>query len=180
MPLAVSLFSVSTTLIYGHIPTSLNVNTIALARLRVVARCGASGQGVRGHQAGNLPVAAHREQHGGALRRELCSICMQKLAPLRERSAGVLLATRPASTDLVNTPCNPVHFEGAWGLAYVCFFYRLCSPTVRVCQAALVASLGRLGRPRVDVMQLHWSAANYAPWQEPALRQGLVQCYQKG
>jgi hypothetical protein len=109
----------------------------------------------------------------------LKDLCMQKLAPLRERFSGVLLATRPASTDLVNTPCNPVHFEGAWGLAYV-FFSRLCSPTVRVCQAALVASLDRLGRPRVDVMQLHWSAANYAPWQEPALRQGLVQCYRKG
>lgn len=58
-------------------------------------------------------------------------------------------------------------------------------------EAALRASLVRLGggegggegagaAESVELMQLHWSAANYAPWQEPGLRAGLVQCYEKG
>ena len=64
-------------------------------------------------------------------------------------------------------------------------------------EAALRASLVRLGggerggsgggggdvgraAESVELMQLHWSASNYAPWQEPGLRAGLVQCYEKG
>jgi pyridoxine 4-dehydrogenase len=58
-------------------------------------------------------------------------------------------------------------------------------------ESALLASLERLGggggdsgaaeaAESVELMQLHWSAANYAPWQEPGLRAGLVQCYDKG
>ena len=39
---------------------------------------------------------------------------------------------------------------------------------VKACQA----SAERLQRP-VDVGQIHWSAANYAPWQERALWEGL-------
>ena len=41
-------------------------------------------------------------------------------------------------------------------------------------------SLARLGKEPVEVMQLHWSASNYAPWQERGLRDGLVRCYDKG
>ena len=40
------------------------------------------------------------------------------------------------------------------------------------CQAA-AASRERLGRP-IDLVQLHWSTARYAPWQEMPLLQGLV------
>ena len=40
------------------------------------------------------------------------------------------------------------------------------------CKAA-AASRQRLGRP-IDLVQLHWSTARYAPWQETPLLQGLV------
>eukprot|EP00287_Rhodomonas_sp_CCMP768_P003981 CAMPEP_0196722558 /NCGR_PEP_ID=MMETSP1091-20130531/4910_1 /TAXON_ID=302021 /ORGANISM="Rhodomonas sp., Strain CCMP768" /LENGTH=341 /DNA_ID=CAMNT_0042064301 /DNA_START=184 /DNA_END=1209 /DNA_ORIENTATION=- len=40
-------------------------------------------------------------------------------------------------------------------------------------------SAERLRRP-VDVGQIHWSAANYAPWQERALWDGLVALYKGG
>ena len=43
---------------------------------------------------------------------------------------------------------------------------------VKACQA----SAKRLGRS-VDLVQLHWSTANYAPWQEAALLDGLADLY---
>jgi len=55
--------------------------------------------------------------------------------------------------------------------------------TANSLESALRSSLTRLGRSEeegVELMQLHWSAANYAPWQEPGLRAGLAQCYSKG
>lgn len=45
---------------------------------------------------------------------------------------------------------------------------------VRACQA----SAQRLGR-QVDLAQLHWSTANYAPWQEGALLDGLADLYEQ-
>lgn len=44
--------------------------------------------------------------------------------------------------------------------------------------AAFQASAQRLGR--VDLVQLHWSTANYAPWQEGALLDGLADLYDQG
>ncbi len=43
---------------------------------------------------------------------------------------------------------------------------------------AATASRDRLGR--LDLAQLHWSTANYAPWQEPALLNGLCDLYEQG
>ncbi|MGD1937256.1 MAG: aldo/keto reductase [Cyanophyceae cyanobacterium] len=40
------------------------------------------------------------------------------------------------------------------------------------------ASRDRMGR--LDLAQLHWSTANYAPWQEPALLNGLCDLYEQG
>ncbi|MGK7932383.1 MAG: aldo/keto reductase [Microcystaceae cyanobacterium] len=40
-------------------------------------------------------------------------------------------------------------------------------------------SAERLGKP-VDLAQMHWSTANYAPWQEKALLNGLATLYQQG
>lgn len=40
-------------------------------------------------------------------------------------------------------------------------------------------SRDRLGG-RLDLAQLHWSTANYAPWQEPALLNGLCDLYEQG
>ncbi len=42
------------------------------------------------------------------------------------------------------------------------------------------ASARRLRRAQLDVVQAHWSTANYAPWQEDALLQGLADTVQAG
>ncbi|MGB7415961.1 MAG: aldo/keto reductase [Thermosynechococcaceae cyanobacterium] len=41
------------------------------------------------------------------------------------------------------------------------------------------ASAERLGRP-IDLVQMHWSPANYAPWQEGPLLEGLADLYEQG
>ncbi len=46
---------------------------------------------------------------------------------------------------------------------------------INACQA----SAKRLGR-NVDLVQMHWSTANYAPWQEWALLDGLADLYEQG
>ncbi len=45
--------------------------------------------------------------------------------------------------------------------------------------AAGKASAQRLGR-NIDLVQMHWSTANYAPWQEWPLLDGLGDLYEKG
>lgn len=42
-----------------------------------------------------------------------------------------------------------------------------------------LASASRMGR-QVDLVQMHWSTANYAPWQEWALLDGLGDLYERG
>lgn len=44
---------------------------------------------------------------------------------------------------------------------------------------ACAASARRLGRP-VDLAQMHWSTANYAPWQEGPFLDGLMDLYAQG
>lgn len=44
---------------------------------------------------------------------------------------------------------------------------------------AAQASAKRLGR-NIDLVQMHWSPANYAPWQEGALLDGLADLYNQG
>lgn len=44
---------------------------------------------------------------------------------------------------------------------------------------AAEASVSRLGRP-IDLVQMHWSTANYAPWQEWPLIDGLGDIYTQG
>ncbi|MDB9344473.1 aldo/keto reductase [Nodularia spumigena CS-586/05] len=46
---------------------------------------------------------------------------------------------------------------------------------VKACQA----SAQRLGK-NVDLVQMHWSTANYAPWQESGLLDGLADLYEQG
>lgn len=43
---------------------------------------------------------------------------------------------------------------------------------------AAAASMARLGR--IDLVQLHWSTANYAPWQEGPLLDALADLYDQG
>jgi pyridoxine 4-dehydrogenase len=45
--------------------------------------------------------------------------------------------------------------------------------------SACKSSAKRLGR-NVDLVQMHWSTANYAPWQERALLDGLADIYEQG
>jgi pyridoxine 4-dehydrogenase len=45
--------------------------------------------------------------------------------------------------------------------------------------SACNSSAKRLGR-NVDLAQMHWSTANYAPWQEGALLDGLADLYEQG
>ncbi|MBD2300917.1 aldo/keto reductase [Nostoc sp. FACHB-190] len=46
---------------------------------------------------------------------------------------------------------------------------------IKACQS----SAQRLGR-NVDLVQMHWSTANYAPWQEKGLLEGLADLYEQG
>ena len=41
-------------------------------------------------------------------------------------------------------------------------------------------SLRRLEQPKLSIAQLHWSTANYQPFQEQALREGICDVYDKG
>eukprot|EP00316_Scyphosphaera_apsteinii_P015962 CAMPEP_0119345298 /NCGR_PEP_ID=MMETSP1333-20130426/107413_1 /TAXON_ID=418940 /ORGANISM="Scyphosphaera apsteinii, Strain RCC1455" /LENGTH=377 /DNA_ID=CAMNT_0007357761 /DNA_START=115 /DNA_END=1249 /DNA_ORIENTATION=+ len=45
-------------------------------------------------------------------------------------------------------------------------------------EEACRSSLARMGRKRMEVVQAHWSATNFQPWQEPALWDGLARCYE--
>ncbi|NMG08971.1 aldo/keto reductase [Brasilonema sp. UFV-L1] len=45
--------------------------------------------------------------------------------------------------------------------------------------SACKSSAKRLGR-NVDLVQMHWSTANYAPWQERGLLDGLADLYEQG
>ena len=47
-------------------------------------------------------------------------------------------------------------------------------------EAACRASLERMGRDQLEVVQAHWSAQNFQPWQEPALWDGLARCHEAG
>lgn len=46
--------------------------------------------------------------------------------------------------------------------------------------SAAEASLQRLQQPKLAVAQLHWSTANYQPFQEAALWEGVADVYDKG
>lgn len=47
-------------------------------------------------------------------------------------------------------------------------------------ERACRASLDRMGVEQIELVQAHWSAANFQPWQEPALWDGLARCYESG
>lgn len=64
----------------------------------------------------------------------------------------------------------------------LCLATKLAAYPWRLTRRAMVnacqASAQRLGRP-VDLAQLHWSTANYAPWQEGQLLDGLADLYEQ-
>jgi pyridoxine 4-dehydrogenase len=65
----------------------------------------------------------------------------------------------------------------------VCIATKLAAYPWRLTRQSMVAagkaSAKRLGR-NIDLVQMHWSTANYAPWQEGALLDGLADLYEQG
>jgi pyridoxine 4-dehydrogenase len=64
----------------------------------------------------------------------------------------------------------------------ICLATKLAAYPWRLTRSSMVAagkaSIDRLGR--IDLAQMHWSTANYAPWQEGALLDGLADLYDQG
>lgn len=65
----------------------------------------------------------------------------------------------------------------------ICIATKLAAYPWRITRNQMVnackASAERLGR-NVDLVQMHWSTGNYAPWQEWALIEGLADLYEQG
>lgn len=65
----------------------------------------------------------------------------------------------------------------------ICLATKLAAYPWRLTRQSMItacqASANRLGRP-VDLVQMHWSTANYAPWQEGVLLDGLGDLYAQG
>lgn len=66
--------------------------------------------------------------------------------------------------------------------AKICLATKLAAYPWRLTRHSMVtagkASIARMGR--VDLAQMHWPTANYAPWQEGALLDGLADLYEQG
>jgi pyridoxine 4-dehydrogenase len=67
--------------------------------------------------------------------------------------------------------------------AQICIATKLAPYPWRLTRGSMVAagkaSAKRLGR-NIDLVQMHWSTANYAPWQEWSLLDGLMDLYEQG
>jgi pyridoxine 4-dehydrogenase len=65
----------------------------------------------------------------------------------------------------------------------ICIATKLAAYPWRLTRQSMVSacksSAQRLGR-NVDLVQMHWSTANYFPWQEEALLDGLADLYEQG
>jgi pyridoxine 4-dehydrogenase len=65
----------------------------------------------------------------------------------------------------------------------ICIATKLAAYPWRLTRQSMVsagkASASRLGK-NIDLVQMHWSTANYAPWQESALLDGLADLYEQG
>lgn len=65
----------------------------------------------------------------------------------------------------------------------ICIATKLAAYPWRLTRQSMVkackSSAQRLGQ-NVDLVQMHWSTANYAPWQERSLLDGLAELYEQG
>jgi pyridoxine 4-dehydrogenase len=65
----------------------------------------------------------------------------------------------------------------------ICLATKLAAYPWRLTRQSMIsacqASADRMGR-NVDLVQMHWSTANYAPWQESPLLDGLADLYERG
>lgn len=70
-----------------------------------------------------------------------------------------------------------------YGKENICIATKLAAYPWRWTRSSMVSacksSAQRLGR-NVDLVQMHWSTANYAPWQEEGLLDGLADLYEQG
>lgn len=66
----------------------------------------------------------------------------------------------------------------------ICYGTKLAIYPWRLTSASFVdaarASLGRMGLDQIEVIQAHWSAQKFQPWQERPLWEGLADCYDLG
>ncbi|MBR8832722.1 MAG: aldo/keto reductase [Stigonema ocellatum SAG 48.90 = DSM 106950] len=73
-------------------------------------------------------------------------------------------------------------YQGS-GQEDICIATKLAAYPWRLTRQSMVSacksSAKRLGR-NVDLVQMHWSTANYAPWQEEPLLNGLADVYEQG
>ena len=73
-------------------------------------------------------------------------------------------------------------YQGS-GKEDICIATKLAAYPWRLTRQSMVSacksSAQRLGR-NVDLVQMHWSTANYAPWQEGRLLDGLADLYEQG
>jgi pyridoxine 4-dehydrogenase len=69
------------------------------------------------------------------------------------------------------------------GRENICIATKLAAYPWRLTRGSMISACGasarRIGRD-VDLAQIHWSTANYAPWQEGALLNGLADLYERG
>jgi pyridoxine 4-dehydrogenase len=69
------------------------------------------------------------------------------------------------------------------GKENICIATKLAAYPWRLTRGSMISACGasaqRIGR-NVDLVQMHWSTANYAPWQERALLNGLADLYERG
>ena len=65
----------------------------------------------------------------------------------------------------------------------ICIATKLAAYPWRLTRKSMISagksSAERLGK-NIDLVQMHWSTANYAPWQESALLDGLADLYEQG
>lgn len=84
------------------------------------------------------------------------------------------------SESLLGQFCRDYH---GYNQENICIATKLAAYPWRLTRRSMIsacqASAKRLGR-NVDLVQIHWSTANYAPWQEGALLSGLADLYQQG
>ncbi|BAZ39102.1 hypothetical protein NIES4101_50540 [Calothrix sp. NIES-4101] len=129
---------------------------------------------------GNRLLWGYDESMDGGLQ-EVFNLCVQN---------GVTLFDTGDSYGTGKLNGRSEQLLGSFAQAYsgdnkneICIATKLAAYPWRLTRNSMVAagkaSAKRLGRD-IDLVQMHWSTANYAPWQEGALLDGLADLYEQG
>lgn len=99
--------------------------------------------------------------------------CVQQPGPVRRVRAGGSVKAARVEVDMWSFGGGGVEVEvwGVWRGALVAAGSEWCRWCAEV-------QISRTLMP--NLAQAHWSAANFQPWQEPALWDGLARCYEAG